>query len=384
MPSAKRIRNSGAQPFENEAEYRASQARGKVRLLAQARTAAGRLAVEHDGYDPRATGELSIGHGGVGVAGQRVRYGNASWRADALPVRLHYLLPSVEGLEAAAAYILSHKIAPTRANPKKKNPWVVVREKEAQVYDPMAYSDTVGPFAHKKKAKAAQKETGGILMGARPGHRWYGRNRPEIVQYFQGHKGEQAPYEATVIVDEINARGKPTGKFWRVAPERAQKFVEDSYGWDFEAKENRHRAKLRRTPALPNPRISKKALKAHMAAHHAKLDAEYRAKEAAADAIRATKPFTWGAPLGDARDSAGMCFLRSAEDGSYWKHLKPFLKETPTRVSISIPPTANGYVRYAVHSAFAGSDHPQAWKPRNAFDAWADLTGGLDGPGGAE
>jgi hypothetical protein len=127
-------------------------------------------------------------------------------------------------------------------------------------------------------------------------------------------------------------------------------------------------------------RISQKALREHIHQHHAKLDAEYRAKEAAARAVAATKAFRWSAPNGYT-DTAGYRFLRSLEGSSYARDVAPYLKVTEDRVTLSVPPSVGGRVRYGVHEGFAGSTHPQAWKPRNAFDAWADLTGGLDADG---
>lgn len=126
-----------------------------------------------------------------------------------------------------------------------------------------------------------------------------------------------------------------------------------------------------------NPRISRKALRAAVGARMAALDREYAAKEAAEHAQKAAKPFTWSASTAHS-ETVGAHFVQSAEDSM--RILAPYVKVMENRVSVKVPPNASSAVRYAVHEAFAGSEHPQAWKARNAFDEWVGLTGGFDAP----
>lgn len=132
----------------------------------------------------------------------------------------------------------------------------------------------------------------------------------------------------------------------------------------------------------PNPKKpTKRALRAAHAVWAAEADRKMRADRDASDAQRATENFTWSAPTAKHTD-AGSRFLEALADSPYAQDVAPYVKVTASRVSLSVPPSASGRARYGVHEGFAGSEHPQAGKPRNAFDAWADLTGGLDGPRG--
>lgn len=126
-----------------------------------------------------------------------------------------------------------------------------------------------------------------------------------------------------------------------------------------------------------NPKLSQKALREHIAAHHRKLDAAYAAKAAAERAVKAKQSFRWSA-ANDYTDKAGHLFLKSLAESTYARDVMRYVKVTPDRVTIVVPPSVGARVRYGVHEGFAGAG---LWKPRNAFDAWADLTGGLDADG---
>lgn len=110
--------NGGRQPFDSVEEYEASKLRAAARSASRARTAAGRLANKYGG-SPEESGELSIGWGGRGAAGQRIRYGHAHWRVDTLPAKLQYGASTHDGMEDIAAYILDNHVAPTHQNPPR-------------------------------------------------------------------------------------------------------------------------------------------------------------------------------------------------------------------------------------------------------------------------
>ena len=99
------------QPYLSDADYRECMRVAEKNRALRARTAAGRLANKYGG-EPDETGEMSIGWGGSGLSGQRIRYGRSHWRVDTLPEHLHYDAPSHEGREAIADYILNNHVPP--------------------------------------------------------------------------------------------------------------------------------------------------------------------------------------------------------------------------------------------------------------------------------
>ncbi len=136
-------------------------------------------------------------------------------------------------------------------NGPRKNPdsWVVVREK-GQVFDPMGYDSTLGPFASKKKARAKAKSTGGKLMGKREHQRWHGQGRSEIVSYLGGRPRSSAPSGPVFALIKVGTNER---KHFRDA-EAVQRWLENhTYGRQF-VDETGHRWRLGSDPGYGDER----------------------------------------------------------------------------------------------------------------------------------
>jgi len=213
--------------------------------------------------------ELKLQNYGIGRSrwGASVTYpsGNTSYAYDSATSG-----PQLTGGSAMDAYTFASSPTPGKAREllvkawgralgkTRRNPdsWMVVREK-GKVIDAGAYNTTSGPFASKRKAKAVAKATGGHLRGRRADSmsHFHGRGHPDVIAHFKGLPERKRPPSQNVIVDEVDANGQRTGvsRHFR-SRDNAERFVDDSYFYDFRAGVNRYRYVLRTKAPLPNPK----------------------------------------------------------------------------------------------------------------------------------
>lgn len=135
--------------------------------------------------------------------------------------------------------------------------------------------------------------------------------------------------------------------------------------------------RARRNPT-PTGRATKREREA-MAVWGVETDRRMRAEEASAKSALGASPFKWSANRNAYGDGKGDRVLAMLDD-PYYASARSAFRTSGMKVSLDVGPRAPSAVKYAVHSILAGLDTPDAWKARNAFDAWVEATpGGWDG-----
>lgn len=125
----------------------------------------------------------------------------------------------------------------------------------------------------------------------------------------------------------------------------------------------------------PAKRVTKKALRAAYQTAAEAANARLRAEEAAERRALGASVFKWSGSTAHC-EARGTRFLQMFEDLSPNEHraLLPYVKQSGNTVTVRMPPGADGYAKYGMHAALARLEFTDAWKARNAFDAWVEAT----------